>query len=254
MFLDNDGQVGTEGRRLEGTPVDREAHFTGWAGWVADAPASRVLAVDPTGRVLAQVAADGPRPELNLYAPDGVGTGYEIAVPLVPGLGSDQVGLVAVNADGVAAPVASTPAPPLGTSLVSRGGRTAVVAPLPAVGAVETRVETSLSGNGQQTVRLDLPDGATEDYDWVELSTDGHPAAGRYLLTNRYEDLTTDATGSIVGPGIEFDTFDRAVDRYLVQVAACVQWQDFAGTTVYLRTNAPGDVTLTLQRSVPPLG
>ena len=254
MFLDNDDQVRTDGPRVEGVPIDRELKITGWAGWVADAPARRLLALDPTGRVLSEVATDDPRPELSQYAPDGVGTGYSIVVPLEAGLRADQVSLVAVNADGVAAPVASTPVPPAGTSLVSRGGHTAVVAPLAPVGAIETQAETSLPETGQQTLRLDLPEGATEDYDWVELSTEGEPATARYLLTNQYQGQAVDATGAIAGTGIQFDTFAQTVDRYLVQVAACPQWRDFAGTSVYLRTNPPGDATLTLLRSVRPLG
>jgi len=254
MFLDNDDQVRTDGPRVQGVPIDRELKVTGWAGWVADAPATRLLALDPTGRVLAAVATNGAQPELSQYAPDGVGTGYSVVVPLEAGLRADQVSLVAVNAAGVAAPVAATPALPAGTSLVSRGGHTAVIAPLAPVGAVETQVETSLPETGQQTLRLDLPAGATEDYDWVELSAEGDPAKSRYLLTNQYEGQAVDATGAITGSGIEFDTFAQAMDRYLVQVGACAQWRDFAGTSVYLRTNAPGEATLTLQRSVQPLG
>ena len=253
MFLDSADQVGTDGLRVQGIPIDREVTVTGWAGSVAGAPASRLLALDPAGRVLAEVATNGPRPELSQYAPDGVGTGYAIVVPLEAGLRADQISLVAVNASGVAAPVAATPAPAAGTSLVSRDGHTAVLAPLAPVGAIETQAETSLPAGGQ-TLRLDLPAGATEDYDWVELSTGGEPAKARYLLTNLYQGQAADAIAATTGPGIQFDTFARAVDRYLVQVGACAQWRGFAGTTVYLRTNAPGDVTLTVQRSVRPLG
>jgi hypothetical protein len=148
--------------------------------------------------------------------------------------------------------VGDSPPLPAGTALDWSGGA-AVVAGAPGGGSIEG-FGVADPPRGKRIVRVDLPAGATESHDWLELETDGGPVGANFLLTNTPGDTTLDVSAEPIGQGIHFETLAKDEGRYLVQGAACPQWRAFGSGPLYLQYDEPVDVTLTLQRSLAPLG
>jgi hypothetical protein len=251
-FLDSADQVGTEGETLATEPVVAVAKYAGWAPGVDGAAPGRVLAVRGDGRVVSEAPATGARPDLAVTAPDGVNAGFALDAPLVAGELAEDLHLVAVTSEGAAVAVGDSPPLPAGTALDWSGGA-AVVAGAPGGGSIEG-FGVADPPRGKRIVRVDLPAGATESHDWLELETDGGPVGANFLLTNTPGDTTLDVSAEPIGQGIHFETLAKDEGRYLVQGAACPQWRAFGSGPLYLQYDEPVDVTLTLQRSLAPLG
>jgi hypothetical protein len=150
-----------------------------------------------------------------------------------------------VSSSGAATPIGTSPALDAGTRLTHSSRRTAEVGPGGATGGLDPVAVAPLP-DGQQVLRLDMPEGATESFDWLELSVAGEPTPDSFSLT--------DVLGGNAAQSIQFQTIDRGVDRYLLQGASCPQWHDFTGGTLYLRHSSGAPVTITLQRSLSPPG
>ena len=252
-FLDAEDQVGTDGPVITTTPAVDQVQFAGWAGPIGGERATRVLAVGPGGRVIGEGVADLPRADLEAVAPDATMSGFAMGVPLVEGESAGDVRLVAVTASGKAAMLGDMAPLPAGTELRYSEGRTAVLEPGPGVGAIDGSILTGLP-EGTQVLRLDIPAGAIEDHDWLEMSVDGDPVAANFLLTDTFGRPSTGANGGLVGQGISFATVAQPGDRYLVQGASCGQWRGLDGGTAYLQAGVSGDITLQLQSSLDPPG
>jgi hypothetical protein len=245
VFLDDDRQVATDGTTLNGTPIDRTATFVGRAGPVAGTPVARVLAVAQDGTVLSEGAATVAWPDLATVAPGGVARGFAITVPLAARERPEDVRIVAVSSDNVAASIGTGPVLVPGSHLAYSSGRTAIATSSRATGAIDGTAVTALTA-GEGVVRFDLPEGAIDAFDWLELSVDRKPTPESFSLTDVY--------GSGAARTIQFQSLDRGVPRYLVQAASCPQWRDFTGNVLYLRHGSSAAVTLTLQRSTSRLG
>jgi hypothetical protein len=252
-FLDAEDQVGTDGPVIPTTPAVDQVQFAGWAGPIDGERPTRVLAVRPDGRVIGEGVADLPRADLEAVAPDATMSGFAMGVPLVAGESAGDVRLVAVTASGKAAMLGNMAPLPAGTELRYSEGRTAVLQPGPGVGALDGSTVTGLP-EGSQVLRLDIPAGAIEDNDWLEMSVDGDPVTANFLLTDTFGRPATGADGGAAGQGISFATTDQPGDRYLVQGASCGQWRGLDGGTAYLQAGVTGDITLQLQRSLDPPG
>jgi hypothetical protein len=238
MFLDSAPQVGTDGETLVTEPVVALAQFIGWAAPVDGVVPHRVLAVTGGGRVVSEARADQPRPDLAPTDPESVNSGFTLTAPLVAGELADDIHVMAVTEDGAVATVGDRAPLAAGTALRWSGG-TAVVGAAPA---------------DERSLRVDLPPGSTETYDWLEVDVAGEPADVAFTLTDTYGSQELDVSARPIGQGIHFETLARDIERFLVQGASCAQWREFGGDTLYLQSGALDDVTLTLQRSVVPPG
>ena len=246
-FLDSADQVGADGVTLDMEPVVAQATYTGWVAAVEGAMPTRVLAVAADGTVLSEAAVDVPRPDLAAAAPESIESGFSLVVPLVAGETPDGLHLVAVTPQGTAAAAGSSPPLTAGTRVRYSGNREA------SVGAGSTgSIDAAAVGEvppDRRLARLDLPAGAVLEHDWLEVSPDGDPVGGLFQLTNTPGGTGADAILRPVGQGILFETVDRETDRFLVQAASCPQWRGFEGGPLYLRSNVPDDVRLTLRQS-----
>jgi hypothetical protein len=239
-FLDVADRAEPEGETLVGEPVEQIVAYTGHAGPVAGMAPAWVLAVGPDGRVLSEspVAAGGP-------AADGF-VAFSTQVGLAAGERPEDVGIVAVAADGTAVPVGTGSAPAPGTRLPYSAGRDArVVAPdLSAAAGTVTVAPVDWPG-AYRIDRLSLPPGASESADWLQLDADGTLPAGSFTLTPALDGGPSRA--------IQFRTTGRPIDPYLVQVASCPQWQTSLAPTMYLSHDAGVPVRASLHDSVAPL-
>jgi hypothetical protein len=251
-FLDSADQVGTDGEALATEPVVAVAKYIGWAPGVDGAAPARVLAVRADGRVVSEAPATGPRPDLAVSAPEGVNAGFALDAPLVAGELAEDLHLVAVTGDGAAVAVGDSPALPAGTALGWSGG-SAVVAGAARGGSIDG-FGVADPPEDERIVRVDLPAGATESRDWLEVETEDGPVDADFQLTNTPGSAAVDVSGEPIGQGIHFETLAKQEGRYLVQGAACPQWRGFGSGPLYLQYDAAVDVTLTLQRSLTPLG
>jgi hypothetical protein len=250
-YLRSAEQVGTDGETLGTEPVVAIAWFAGWAPGFAGAPPERVLAVNGEGRVVSEARAATPAPDGPAAGPEG-NAAFELTAPLVTGELAEDVHLVAVTLDGVAVAVGDSAPLPVGTELSWSGG-TAAVADAAVGGSIEGFNVTAPAAD-TRIVRVDLPAGATESFDWLEMEMDGSPADAAFTLTNTPGSPVPDVRGEPIGQGIHFQALAKQEGRYLVQGAACPQWQGFGDGPMYLQYNVPNDVTLTLQRSLEPVG
>jgi hypothetical protein len=239
MFLSDDDRAGTGREPLVAAAIVEVATLTGRVPEPAGTEA--VLAVSPSGRVVGEADASTPRPGPTEVPDDAR---FDLVVPLAEGEVVGDVRVLAVDAAGRAVPVGDGPTLAPGTPVPFSSGRTATVADAPAVGAVDSVV--SGPARGEQVVRLDLPPGATERADWVELAEAGKPRRDEYRLSDVY--------GGPINRSIMFRTTGRPVDRYLVQAASCPQWHEFTGGTLYLRHQDDVPTTVSLQRSLDPPG
>ena len=248
-FLDAENQVGTDGPVIPTTPAVDQVQYAGWAGPIDGERSTRVLAVKADGRVIGEGVADLPRGDLEAVAPDATMSGFAMSVPLVAGEAPGDVRLVAVTGSGKAAMLGDAAPLPAGTSLHYSEGRTAVLQPGPGVGGLDGSILTGIP-EGSQVLRLNIPAGAMQDNDWLEMSVAGQPVAANFLLTDTFGRPATGANGGATGQGISFATVDQPGDRYLVQGAACGQWRGLDGGTAYLQAGVTTDVTLQLQSSL----
>jgi hypothetical protein len=251
MYLDSAPQVGTDGETLVTELVVALAQFTGWAAPVDGVVPHRVLAVTGDGRVVSEARADQPRPDLAPTDPESVNSGFTLTAPLVAGELADDVHVMAVTEGGAVAAVGDGAPLAAGTALRWSGG-TAVVGS-GAGGSIDGSGITAPPAD-ERILRVDLPPGSTETYDWLEVDLAGEPAEVAFTLTDTYGSNELDVSARPIGQGIHFETLARDIDRFLVQGASCAQWREFGGDTLYLRYGVPNDVTLTLQRSVVPPG
>ncbi len=238
-FLDSADEAAPDGETLAAEPLDQIVDYTGAAGPIAGTPAVRVLAVGHDGRVLSEspTSANGP-------GPDGFAA-FSSRVGLVAGERPEDVRIVAVAADGTAAPLGSGPMLAPGTRLrYSAGQEATVTADLGAAAGSVTAAPVDWPSR-YSIDRLSLPPGASETADWLQLDADGTLPAGSFTLTPALDGGPSRA--------IQFQTTGRPIDRYLVQVASCPQWQSSSAPTMYLSHDAGAPVRASLYDSVAPL-
>lgn len=232
QYLPAEQQAGTDGVTLEATELDRVAHVTGVAGPVAGQPARTVLAVSPEGRVWAGT-------------PVIEGGGFLLDVGLAPGEQAEALRLVAVSGSEAVPLTADGPALPAGTTLRYSEGAKAVTTGHPGDGTLVS-VDVQPLESKDHVSRLELPAGATQDYDWVEVLGAAGLKRGNLSLSDSFTaPLPRLITFSVTG---------GPVDRYLVQAASCPQWDVFTGDTLYLRSTRQDAPQISLQRSTGTLG
>ena len=143
------------------------------------------------GTVLSEAPADVPRPDLAATAPESTASGYSLVVPLVAGETVDGVHLVAVTPQGTAAAVGASPPLAAGTRVRYSGSREASVGAASS-GLIDAAAVGDVPGD-RRLGRVEVPEGAILDHDWLEVSRDGDPVGGLFQLTNMPGDTGADA-------------------------------------------------------------
>jgi hypothetical protein len=152
---------------------------------------------------------------------------------------------VAVSGSDAVPLTADAPALPAGTTLRYSEGAEAIITGQPGDGTLVS-VDVQPLEPKDHVSRLELPAGATQDYDWVEVLGAADRKRGDLSLSDSFT--------APLARLITFSVTGGPADRYLVQAASCPQWDGFTGDTLYLRSTMQDPPQISLQRSTGTLG